>query len=86
MHIILPKFRTTICIHGKLQNIRCDNGTEFTSHKFTQWCCANEIDILFPQPSRPTPNSYVERFNGSYRRAVLDAFIFRNINEAREVT
>ena len=83
---VIKLLEKTIWIHGKPKNIRCDNGTEFTSHKFTEWCCANEIDILFTQPGRPTQNSYVERFNGSYRRAVLDAFIFRNINEAREVT
>ena len=31
---------------------------------------------------KPTQNSYVERFNGSYRRAI----IFRYIEEVRELT
>ncbi|MBO4778471.1 MAG: transposase family protein [Bacteroidales bacterium] len=76
----------TIWIHDKPKKIWCDDCTEFTSHKFTEWCCANEIDLLYTQPGHPTQNSYVERFNGSYRRAVLDAFIFKTINEVREIT
>ena len=50
------------------------------------WCEANGIKHKFIQPGKPTQNSYVERFNSSYRRAILDAYIFRNIEEVRELT
>ena len=73
-------------MNGKPKNIRCDNGPEFIAVEFQNWCRGNDINILFIQPGCPTQNSYIERFNGSYRRAVLDAYIFRNLNEAREQT
>lgn len=72
--------------HGKPMNIRCDNGPEFISGVFQNWCEANDIRIIYTQPGHPTQNSYIERFNGSYRRAVLDAYIFRNLDEVRETT
>lgn len=71
---------------GKPKNIRCDNGPEFISKDFQNWCNANEINILYIQPGCPTQNSYIERFNGSYRRAVLDMYIFRNLADVKEKT
>ena len=67
-------------------NIRCDKGPEFISHEFQDWCDGNGIKILYTQPGCPTQNSYIERFNGSYRRAVLDAYIFRTLDDVREIT
>ena len=71
---------------GKPTNICCDNGPEFISHEFQDWCDGNGIKILYTQPGCPTQNSYIERFNGSYRRAVLDAYIFRTLDDVREIT
>lgn len=72
-----------IWLNGKPRNIRCDNGPEFIAKEFQEWCAANDIRLLYTQPGCPTQNSYLERFNGSYRRAVLDAYIFRTIDEVR---
>jgi putative transposase len=31
-------------------------------------------------------NGFIERFNRSYREAVLDMFVFQSLNEVREQT
>jgi len=75
-----------IWLSGKPKNIRCDNGPEFIAREFSEWCAGNDIRILYIQPGCPTQNSYIERFNGRYRRAILDAYIFRTLGEVREKT
>ena len=83
---VVKLLEKTIWIHGKPVSIRCDNGPEFISLRFRQWCEVNAIEIKYTQPGHPTQNSYVERFNGSYRRAVLDAYLFRSIEDVRNIT
>lgn len=38
---------------GKPTNIRSDNGPEFISHEFQDWCDGNGIKILYTQPGCP---------------------------------
>jgi len=71
---------------GKPASIRVDNGPEFTSAEFTGWCKKAEISIHYTQPGRPMQNGFIERFNGSYRREVLDAYLFLDLDEVRELT
>lgn len=78
---VIKVLEKVIWLNGKPRNIRCDNGPEFIAKEFQEWCAGNDIRLLFTQPGCPTQNSYIERFNGSYRRAVLDAYIFRTLSE-----
>jgi len=73
-------------VHGKPAAIRCDNGPELTSKEFTDWCRENKIEIRFIQPGKPDQNAFVERFNRSYRREVLDAYLFDTLDEVQEIT
>jgi putative transposase len=61
---------------GKPRVIRVDNGPEYTSKDFELWAKDRQISIQYIQPGRPMQNGYIERFNGSYRRDVLDAYVF----------
>lgn len=71
---------------GKPKAIRTDNGSEFTSSTFTNWCHKHRIEIRYIQPGKPVQNAFIERFNRSYRTEVLDAKIFNNLEEVREIT
>lgn len=75
-----------IWLNGKPKNLRCDNGPEVIAKELQEWCKGNDIWLLYTQPGCPTQNSYIERFNGTNRRAILDAYIFRSIGEVREMT
>jgi putative transposase len=71
---------------GKPKTIRTDNGPEFTSKDFELWCNEEGIQIQFIQPGKPMQNGYVERFNRLYREAVLDAYMFFELDQVRELT
>ena len=71
---------------GKPVSIRVDNGPEFTSADFMSWCKAMGISLHYTQPGKPMQNGYIERFNGSYRREILDAYLFFDLEEVRQLT
>lgn len=71
---------------GKPKVIRVDNGPEFTSRDFELWARDQKIDIQYIQPGRPMQNGFIERFNGSYRREILDAYVFFELHEVRKLT
>lgn len=68
------------------QCIRVDNGPEFRSTVFQEWCRLKGIELLFIQPGKPMQNAYIERFNGTYRRDVLNANWFNSILQVQSIT
>ena len=60
---------------GLPEMIRVDNGPEFISQKLDYWCKGNKVDLIFIQPGKPSQNGYIERFNGSIRKELLNAYV-----------
>ena len=66
--------------------LRLDNGPELISVKLAEWAEQHGVTLEFIKPGRPMQNGFIERFNRSYREAVLDMFVFQNLDEVREQT
>ncbi len=88
----LPTLRVIRCLQEVAQRrvlpkmIRVDNGPEFISSKLDTWCKEHKIQLIFIQPGEPTQNTFIERLNGTFRREVLNAYVFKSIQEIRNVT
>lgn len=69
----------------KPQQIRVDNGPEFLAGVFQHWCQVNNVKIHYIQPGKPMQNGYIERFNGSCRKELLDMYVFGSIYEVEQL-
>ena len=67
--------------YGKPKYIRTDNGPEFISQDYKDWCKDQDIERVYSEPGKPMQNGYVERFNRTFREDVLDAYLFSSISQ-----
>ena len=75
-----------IDFYGKPRRIRIDNGPEYRSYALALWAQKHKIKLLFIEPGKPTQNSYIERFNRTYRTEVLNAYLFESIEQMWDET
>ena len=69
--------------YGKPERLRSDNGPEFISQALQDWCVDKHVALHWIEPGKPTQNAYIERFNGTFRREVLNANTFSNLAQVR---
>lgn len=66
---------------GRPDAIRVDNGPEYLSQIFADWCRDNNVTLNYIQPGKPNQNAYIERFNRTNRHEVLDAYVFESLRQ-----
>jgi putative transposase len=71
---------------GYPAKLRVDNGPELTSVLMAEWAEMHGVTLEFIQPGKPTQNSFIERFNRTYREEVLDMYVFKHLSEVRNTT
>ena len=71
---------------GKPDAIRVDNGPEYISQVFADWCKDHGVKLNYIRPGKPNQNAYIERFNRTYRHEVLNAYVFQSLHQVREIT
>jgi putative transposase len=71
---------------GYPRKIRSDNGPEFISIALADWSEEHGVILDFIEPGKPTQNSFIERFNRTYRTEVLDMYVFQLIPEVWDIT
>jgi putative transposase len=72
-------------IKGLPKFIRVDNGPEFRSNVFKEYCEDNGIRINYIEPGKPMQNAYIERFNRHFREDILDAYLFESKHEVNKI-
>ncbi len=71
---------------GSPEKLRCDNGPELVSIALAGWAEDHGVHLDFIKPGKPTQNSYVERFNRTYRDEILDLYLFSSLAQVRDLT
>jgi putative transposase len=71
---------------GFPERIRFDNGPELTAFAVADWAEENGVELEFIKPGKPMQNGFIERFNRSYREAVLNMYVFESLEEVRTET
>lgn len=68
---------------GRPENVRSDNGPEFTSRRMLAWPEERKTALVHIQPGRPMQNGHAESFHGRLRDECLNASWFRTLNDVR---
>lgn len=83
---VVRELERIAAVRGYPLKLRTDNGPEFIALALAEWAEQHDVTLEFIKPGKPMQNGFIERFNRSYRQAVLDMFVFQTLHEVREQT
>jgi len=83
---VVRELERIAAVRGYPLKLRTDNGPEFIALALAEWAEQHGVTLEFIKPGKPMQNGFIERFNRSYRQAVLDMFVFQTLDEVREQT
>jgi putative transposase len=66
------------------KRIQVDNGSEFISKALDKWAHEHGVELDFSRPGKPTDNSFIESFNGTFRDECLNVNWFLSLHDARD--
>ncbi len=72
-----------IAERGRPEQVRSDNGPEFTSRRMIGWAEDWKVGLIHIQPGRPMQNGHIESFHGRLRDECLNTSWFRTLNDVR---
>lgn len=79
---LVPLFRE----RGAPTYLRSDNGPEFVAQAVREWLSNVNCQTWFIEPGSPWQNPYLESFNGKFRDECLNGELFRNGQEAGQIS
>lgn len=82
---VIRVLERTAAWRGYPAKLRMDNGPEFVSVQLAGWAEQHGVELEFIQPGKPTQNSYVERFNRTFRDEILNLYVFSRMSEVRSI-
>jgi transposase InsO family protein len=82
-HEVIERLADLFITRGIPDNIRSDNGPEFTAKAVRKWLRRLGVTTLFIEPGSPWENGYIESFNGKLRDGLLNGEIFTTLLEAK---
>jgi transposase InsO family protein len=80
---VIDQLFNLFVFRGIPENIRSDNGPEFTAKAVRAWLSKLGVKTLFIELGSPWENGYIESFNGKLRDELLNREIFTTLTEAK---
>lgn len=83
---VIDTLAELFAMHGVPENIRSDNGPEFTAKAIREWLEQLDVGTLYIEPGSPWQNGYAESFHSRLRDEFLAVEEFESLTAARRLT